>query len=132
MSEDNVDTVRRHCEEWNQRDLKAWLASFHPGAEIDWSRSRGPLKGVYRGHGELEVFWDAFWTTFEDIQVEMHSFAEAGSEVVVPNTGHLRGRQGIEVIARSTFVFTVVKVQITRLRLFQEPADALEAAGLSE
>ena len=62
----------------------------------------------------------------------MHGFTEAGSEVVVPNTAHLRGREGIEVIARSTFVFTVENGQITRLRMFQERAEALEAAGLSE
>jgi ketosteroid isomerase-like protein len=62
----------------------------------------------------------------------MHGFTEAGSEVVVPNTAHVRGREGIEVIARSAFVFTVENGQITRLRLFQERAEALEAAGLRE
>ena len=33
------------------------------------------------------------------------------------------------MVARSTFVYTVEKGQITRLRMFQELADALEAAG---
>jgi ketosteroid isomerase-like protein len=132
MSEEDVETVRRHTDAWNRRDLTTWLALSSSGAEIDWSRSRGPLKGVYRGRGELEVFWDAFWSTFEDVKVEMHAFTEVGSEVVAPNTAHIRGRQGIEVVARSTFVFTVENRQITRLRLFQERAEALEAAGLSE
>jgi ketosteroid isomerase-like protein len=132
MSEENVEAVRRLNEAWNRRDLTAWLASLQTDAEHDWSRSRGPLKGVYRGHGELEVFWDAFWSTFEDVHVEMHAFKEVGSQVVVPNTAHMRGRQGIEVVARSTFVYTVENGQITRLRMFQEQAEALEAAGLSE
>ena len=130
MSEENVEVVRRQSEAWNGCDLTTWLDTFRPDAEIDWSRSRGPLKGVYRGHRELEVFWDAFWSTFEDIQLEAHGFTEVGSEVVVPNTAHMRGRQGIEVIARSTFVYTVENGQVTRLRLFQERAEALEAAGL--
>ena len=132
MSQENVEIVRRHIDGWNRRDLGTWLALFRSDAEIDWSRSRGPLKGVYRGHGELEVFWDVFWSTFEDVQLESHGFTEAGSEVVFPNTAHVRGRQGIEVVARSTFVFTVENGQITRLRLFQERAEALEAARLSE
>jgi ketosteroid isomerase-like protein len=132
MAEENLETVRRHTEAWNRRDLTAWLALSSSGAEFDWSRSRGPLKGVYRGHGELEVFWDAFWSIFEDVQLEMHGFTEVGSEVVVPNTAHLRGRQGIEVVARSTFLFTVESGRITRLRMFQERAEALEAAGLRE
>ena len=86
----------------------------------------------YRGRGELEAFWNEFWTTFEDVQVEVHGFTDVGSDVVVPNTAHLRGRQGMEVIARSTFVYTVENGQITRLRMFQERAEALEAAGLRE
>jgi ketosteroid isomerase-like protein len=132
MSEENIGAVQRHFEGWNRRDLKKWLASYHPDAEIDWSRSRGPLKGVYRGHVEHEVFWGEFWSTFEDVQVEVHGFTEVGSEVVVPNTAHMRGREGIEVIARSAFVFTVENGQITRQRMFQERAEALEAVGLSE
>ena len=68
---------------------------------------------------KLESFWDAFWSTFEDVQVEYHGFTEVGSEVVVPNTAHIRGREGIEVVARSAFVFTVENGQITCLRLFQ-------------
>jgi ketosteroid isomerase-like protein len=131
MSEENVETVRRHNAAWNRRDLATWLTSFRSGVEIDSSRSRGPLKGVYRGR-ELEVFWEAFWSTFEYVQVEYHGFTEVGSEVVVPNSAHMRGRQGIEVVATSTFVFTVENGQITRLRLFQERAEALEAAGLRE
>jgi len=132
MSQENVEVVRRHVEAWNGCDLTTWLDTFRSDAEIDWSRSRGPHKGVYRGHGEREVFWDAFWSTFEDIRLEVHGFTEVGSEVVVPNTAHMRGRQGIEVIARSTLVFTVENGRITRERLFQERTDALEAVGLSE
>jgi ketosteroid isomerase-like protein len=132
MSEENVEIVRRLNEAWNRRDLTAWLALFPSDGEIDWSRSRGPLKGVYRGHGELEVFWNEFWSTFEEVRVEAHGFTEAGSEVVVPNTAHVRGRDGIEAVARSTFVYTVANGQVTRQRMFQERAEALEAAGLRE
>ncbi len=132
MSQENVEIVRRHVEAWNRRDLTAWLASFRPDGEIDWSRARGPLKGVYRGHGELEAFWDAFWSTFEDVQLETHDLTEADSEVVFSNTAHVRGREGIKVLARSTFVYMFENGQITCLRMFQERAEALEAAGLSE
>ena len=131
MSQENVEIVRRSVEAWNRRDLATWLATVHPDAEIDWSRARGPLKGVYRGHDELEAFWREFWSTFEDVQLDTYGFAESGSEVVYSNTSHSRGRQGIEVTARSTFVVTVENGQITRLRMFQERAEALAAAGLA-
>jgi ketosteroid isomerase-like protein len=44
----------------------------------------------------------------------------------------MRGRDGIEVTARSALVYTVENGEITRLRLFQERAEAFEAVGLSE
>jgi hypothetical protein len=64
------------------------------------------LPGRLSRSSRVETFWDVFWETFEDVQIETHGFTEVGSEVVGP--------------------------QITRLRLFQEQAEALEAAGLSE
>ena len=132
MSGENVEVVRRLLEAWNRRDLTAMSALWRSDGEVDWSRARGPLKGVYRGRGGLQTFWSEFFSTFEDVQIETHDFTDAGSEVVVSNTAHARGRDGIEVTARSTFVYTVESGQITRLRMFQERADALEAAGLQE
>jgi ketosteroid isomerase-like protein len=124
--------VRRWFEAWNRRDRTMCLALFRSDAEIDWSRARGLLKGVYRGRSEIEVFWDEFWSTFEEVQLEAHGFTDAGPEVVVPNTAHVRGRDGIEAVACSTLVYTVANGHITRQRLFQEEAQALEAVGLSE
>ena len=88
--------------------------------------------GIYRGQAGIEMFWDEFWSTFEDVQVDFHEFTEVGSEVIVPNTAHMRGHDGIEVIARSVFVFTVENEEIARFQMFQERAEALEAVGLRE
>jgi ketosteroid isomerase-like protein len=132
MSQENAEVARRHQEAWNRRDLRTWLDLYRSDAEIDWSRARGPFKGVYRGPREFKAFWDVFWSTFDDVQVELYGLAEAGSEVVYSNTAHMRGRDGIEVSARSTFVYTVENGQITCHRMFQERDEALEAVGLSE
>jgi ketosteroid isomerase-like protein len=132
MSQENVDVVRSHLEAWIRRDKAAYVASFRSDAEIDWSRARAPYSGVYRGREQQKAFWDVFWSTFEDSQLETHDLTEVGSEVVVWNTAHMWGRDGIEVTARSALVFTVENGEITRLRLFQERAEALKAAGPSE
>ena len=132
MSQENVEVVRSHLEAWNRRDKSAYVASFRADAEIDWSRARALYRGVYRGREQQKAFWDEFWSTFEDSQLEIHSLTEAGSEVVVWNTVHMWGRDGIEVTARSALVFTVENGEITCLRLFHERAEALEAAGLRE
>jgi ketosteroid isomerase-like protein len=132
MSQENVEAVRAFFEAWSRRDVTTLLGLWRYDGETDWSQSRGPLKGVYRGHRELEDFWNEFWSTFAEARFEAHGLTEVGSEVVAPNTCNMRGRDGVEVIARSAFVFTVEDGKITRLRMFQEQAEALEAVGLSE
>jgi ketosteroid isomerase-like protein len=132
MSDENVEVVRRSLAAWNGKDLTGWSGEFHPDGELDWSRARGPFKGVYRGPREREAFWEVFWSTFEDVRIETHGFTEAGSEVVVPNTAHIRGREGIEVVSKTAFVFTIDGGQITRLGMFQEPDEAFASVRLRE
>src|SRR5215207_9347996 len=132
MSEENVEIVQRGIEAWNRRDLRTLMAPYRSDAEVDWSRSEGPFKGVYRGHDGVQTFWDLLWSMFEEGHLETHEFRQMGSDVVVPNTAHFRGREGIEVSARTVLVFTLERGQITRLRLFPDLNEALEAAGLSE
>jgi ketosteroid isomerase-like protein len=132
MSEENVEIVRRWIEAWNRRDLTAALALWSSDAEIDWSRANGPFKGVYRGHQRLETFWNESWSTFEVVDLELHDFRQTRPYVVASNTAHMRGRDGIEVTARSTFVFTIENGLITRQQMFQERAEGLEAVGLRE
>jgi ketosteroid isomerase-like protein len=132
MSEEIIEVVRRGFEAFNRRDLGAALALWSADAELDWSRSKGPLKGIYRGHQGLESFWNEFWSAFQTVEIEIHEPTQIDRCVVVPNTAHMRGRDGIEVVARSTFVFTVENGLQTRVEMFQERAEALEAVQLSE
>jgi ketosteroid isomerase-like protein len=132
MSGENVDVVLRWIEAFNRRDSITASALWRSDAVADWSRARGPFKGVYRGGRERVAFQEEFWSTFQYVHIETYDVAETGSEVVVGNTAHMRGRDGIEVTARSTLVFTVENGQITHLRMFQERAEALEAVGLRQ
>ena len=50
MSQENVEIVRRSTAAYNRRDLDGILESWAPDAVLDWSNSRGPEAGVYRGH----------------------------------------------------------------------------------
>jgi ketosteroid isomerase-like protein len=132
MSQENVEIVRRTIEAWNRRDLQRLMSFYRSDAEVDWSRSEGPFKGIYRGRDELNTFWDQLWSMWEEGAIEIHEFLHTGSEVVVANTAHFRGRDGIEVIARTTLVFTLERGKITGLRLFPDRDAALEAAGLPD
>jgi ketosteroid isomerase-like protein len=132
MSQENVDVVQQALDAYTRRDVEALRALGDPDMELDWSASRGWLAGVYRGIDEALRFYADYFEAFEEIVIEPDRFIEAGDSVVVPNVARQRGRDGIEVSARSTLVFTVRSRRITHICLYQETEQALEAVGLSE
>jgi len=132
VSQENVEVVKRMIDAYNQRDLAGLEAFSHPDVELDWSASRGFVAGVYRGFDEFERFWRSYFDAFEEMAAEPERFIDAGESVIVPNVVHIRGRDGIEVSARSAIVFTFRSHRITRMCLYQETGEALEAVGVRE
>jgi len=132
MSDENLDVVRRAIDAYNRRDFEAIRALNHPDVEVDWSASRGLGAGIYRGSDEAIDFMRDFLETFEDVRMEPDRYVEAGDLVVVPNTTHIRGRDGIETVARSALFFELREGRVTQIRLYQETSEALDAAGLTE
>jgi len=132
MSEQNVELVRRSLAAYAQRDVETLRALNDPGVELDWSESVGWLAGVYRGFDEALRFYNDYFEAFEEIVIEPERFIEAGDSVVVPNIARQRGRDGIEVSARSTLVFTLRDRKIHRIRLCQSTEQALQSVGLAE
>jgi uncharacterized protein len=132
MSGENVEIVRRAIEAYNGRDFETMRAMNHPDVELDWSASRGLQAGVYRGADRVFGMYRTFLETFEEVVVEPERYIESGDSVIVPNSARVRGRDGIETVARSALVFEVRDGLVARVRLYQETREALEAAGLSE
>jgi ketosteroid isomerase-like protein len=73
-----------------------------------------------------------FTETWESVRAEPHEFIEAGDLVVVPQTLHVRGREGIEAVSHVAHVWTIRDGAIERVSMYQERQDALDAVGLSE
>jgi ketosteroid isomerase-like protein len=132
MSQDNVDMVGRALDAYTRRDVDTLRALSHPDTVLDWSASRGWLADVYRGIDECLRFYADYFEAFDEIDIRPDRFIEAGDSVVVPNVAHQRGRDGIEVSARSTLVFTVRDRKLVRICLYQDTDQALKAVGLSE
>jgi ketosteroid isomerase-like protein len=132
MSQENVEIVQRSIAAYNRRDFEALRELSHPELEVDWSASRGLEAGVYRGLEEVLRFYQGFLDTFEQVDVEPNRFIKSADSVVVPNTAYVRGRDGIETVARSAFIFEVRGGLVARICLYQEMHEALEAAGLSK
>jgi ketosteroid isomerase-like protein len=132
VSQENVEIVRRALDAYGRRDVDALRTLNHPELELDWSASRGPLAGVYRGFEEALRFYAEYYEVFEATVVKSDRFVGTGDLVVVPNVAHQLGRDGIEVTARSTLVFAVHDRHITHICLYQNEDEALKAVGLEE
>jgi len=130
MSQANVDIARSSIDAYNRRDIESILDVATADFELDLSRAAGPLNGVY-GRDRIEGFWAEITDSWESARIEPHEFIEAGEHVVVPWTMHLTGRDGIEVRARVTWVWTFRDGAVERLSMYQELEDALQAVGLS-
>jgi uncharacterized protein len=132
MTEQNVELVRRAIDAYNRRDFETMERLNHSDIELDWSASRGLQAGVYHGWEEVRRFYDNFLDTFEKVEMDPERFIESGDSVVVPNSAQIRGRDGIETVARSALVFELRDGRVARICLYQETGEALEAAGLEE
>jgi ketosteroid isomerase-like protein len=133
MSLENVEIVRRATDAYNRRDVDGLVEHWAPDAVLDWSRSRGPEAGVYRGHDEIRAFTRRFLAVWDDARLELEDAIEVEDDLlVVENVAYLRGRDGIETQARSAWVLTFRDGQQTSLTLYQTMQEALEAADLSE
>jgi ketosteroid isomerase-like protein len=126
--------VRRGIDAYNRGDLDGILEHWGaPDAVLDWSRSRGFEAGVYRGHDEIRAFWRRFLAAFDEIRFEIDDLIEVEDGLlVVENIAYLRGRDGIEVQARSAWLITLQDGQTTSFTLYQTKQEAFEAAGLRE
>ena len=126
----SIDVVRLAISAWNERDVEACLALFHPDAELDWSRSYGPLPGIFRGHAGLLLLSAEYWSMFAHMLVVPDEFIAVGEHMVVPHRGHYHGRGG-ELVARSTHVYSVRSGRIVTLRVYQDLGEALDATQLA-
>jgi ketosteroid isomerase-like protein len=129
MARERVAIVRRCFDAWKTNRLASLAHHLAPDVQVDWSESLAPYRGIYTGHrGWLELF-DEIRAPFDDVSAEPHEFVVTGQHVAVPNTVRMRGRDGVEVVATSTVVFTFVGVTLVALRLYQREIDARMAIG---
>jgi ketosteroid isomerase-like protein len=132
MSQKNVEIVRGAIDAFNRgEDLNAQFKDAAHDFELDMSRAVGPAHSVFR-LDQLERAWSELTEPWESWRMEADELIDAGEHVVLANTTSTRGRDGIEVTAHTTWVWTFREGMIARLCYYQDKAQALEAAGLRE
>jgi uncharacterized protein len=125
MSRENVELVRSIYRRWGQnesaRDLiDAELEYVNPAyaVEAGTRRDRGALREIR--------------AVYPDFHVEPERFLEAGEDVVVVGVARGTSASGIEARWRQGYIWTVRDGRAIRFRWFNDPEEALRAAGLFE
>jgi ketosteroid isomerase-like protein len=135
MSQENVKVVRTVLDlVFVRRDFDAALRLIDAEGVVDWTDSRAPYSGIYRGHAEIRKAWEAWideWGEWNP-QIEEAIVVDPDTVVVVTLV-HARGTdRGVPVIAHGASVWLVRAGKVVRARLHQSKGDALETLGLSE
>ena len=133
MAAENIDRLRGGLDAFmrsGETDVGFLAADF----ELHQASSIVDTAGVFRGPGALGAALLELRESFDDLSFEAERFIHApGGEVVV--LVHVRGRgrgSGLEIDNRVAWVWTFRGDQAVRLVVYEEPANALEAAGVRD
>ncbi len=135
MSQENVELVHKAIDAFNRRDIVA-LADFCAddfefvsvlsAVEAEGSTHRG--EDAWSGYfARMDDTWEEWWV--DDFQV----FDAGGDSAVAVVRVAGKGRQSGATVDRSLgMTYRLRQGKLWRMRAYLDPADALEAVGLSE
>jgi ketosteroid isomerase-like protein len=134
MSQENVETVRQMLEAFDRRDRAAWLAPRDDQDHEVVTDRYWPEADAVRGREAAWEFYVKVAEAFEQLPVADAELVDAGADkVLIHQRSDVRGRtSGPEVELNYWVVITFREGRIVRDQWFADPAEGLEAAGLSE
>lgn len=147
MTQQNVETLRRMYEAFNDRDIESLMEEFHAEVEIEETqdlayaaallRVLGPrfviLSGGYCGQDQVRKLWETVWEISEWFIVEPEEFLEVDEHVVVPLVLNARAKgTGLEGEAPTAHLWTMRNGKGFRLQVFADRQQALAAARMPE
>ena len=136
MSEENVDVVRRLYDASARRDDVTPFEVYAEDIVFDISNARRAflyMRPTYHGHEGVREYWRETTSVFGAIDFEVEELIDAGEQVLAVIREREVGRaSGAPVEATHLAVYTLSGGKITRLQVFDDRQQALEAAGLAE
>jgi ketosteroid isomerase-like protein len=136
MSQENVEIVKRANEFLGRRDWPGIASTDLIDPNVELHGSVGGLEegNILRGLSEIS---QAFDTEDRDVwdehRIEPREYIDAGDRVVVLHREYQRGKgSGVEIVIDTASILDVRDGRIVRMQGYMNPAEALEAVGLSE
>jgi ketosteroid isomerase-like protein len=131
-AESDAELITRMLREWNRGDVDAVLQLFDAEVEVRPALSTFLASMVYRGHEGIRAWYAETNEPWAELHAEPERFIAAGERTVVILALHARVPGGrVDVGARIAHIITIRDGKIVRLDGYDEPDNALSAAGLS-
>ena len=131
MSQENVEAVRAAFEQFSRGDFSAAFEAVTDDFEFV-AAPEMPDAGTYRGQ-EARDWIRAYIASFDGFTQEATEIIDGGDKLLIRIIQHGRPRgSDMPVESRWWQVTTFRSGSVTRIEMFAERAQALEAAGLSE
>ena len=128
-----AELIKRWLEAFNSRDEEAMIALQHP--DIEFVPTTAAMEGrVYRTPEETREFLRSLELDWEVFETHPERYYEVGDRALAVGTFHARGRgSGVEIPSqRVGWLVTVRDGLVHRWRTYTDPAEALDAIGMSE
>ena len=131
MSQENVEVVSRAISAINERDADAYMALCNPDFEL--INQFAPIEGSYRGEEGIRAFFESIQEGTLSFELEVERLQPLdGNRVLGSLMSRAETRGGFEGSEAITNLYELKDGKLSRVRVFRDHAQALEAAGLSE
>jgi ketosteroid isomerase-like protein len=132
VSSDNVETVQRAVEGFNQRGVEGILPFIHEEFEATTPPSLASEPDTYRGHDGVRRWFDSFYEVMDEIRWDAHEFRPVGDRVVIDFTLRARGKTtGLDFGQNAVMIWSFRDGKAIRIELFESMEEALAAAEAS-
>jgi hypothetical protein len=131
MSQENVEQLRRGIDDFNRRDLDAYLARMDD--EVEYVPRVGSMEGSYHGRDGIRRFWENLLGVWPDLSVQIRQVRDFGDVTLA--TLDSRGQGAGSEVPWDWTVYQIVRWRQQKavwLGHFGTREEALEAVGLSE
>jgi ketosteroid isomerase-like protein len=132
VPQENVEIVRSFYDAWARDEFPGPIELMD--SEIEYVNPAGAVEpGIRRGLAAFTGAVEKVFEGWETWQMDPEGFTAVGDQVAVVVRYRARGRgSGVEVEGRESALWTLRAGKVVRYAWFHQPADALEAAGLSQ
>jgi ketosteroid isomerase-like protein len=136
MSQENVEVVRTIYDAVARRDAATPFDLYAKDIVWDlsnWRPAQLDPMPVYTGHDGVREAWRDRLSAWGQVDFEVEELMEAGDRVVAVIRDRQIGRlSGAPIDSSHAAVWTLADGKVTRLQVFDDRRQALEAVGLSE